>query len=324
MPSKIDWESQIGRRLKLRDLHVFMTIAQRGSMARAAEHLGVSQPAVSEIIANLEHALGVRLLDRTPQGVTPTVYGQEMIERSRAAFDELKQGITTIESLADPTVGAVRIGCASSLASTILSPVIQRFSQQYPRVQLHVQDVITSTLDLPELRERSLDLVLARLVRPRTQDESMNVDVLLNDEAVIAAGEQSRWADRQKIDIAELIDEPWILTRPSTWNHMVVAEAFRIRGLEMPTICLTTFSVDLRIDLLMSGRFITAMPRTVANVKARQFPLKILPVDLPKRPWPVELITLKHRTLSPVVQRFIEHLRDFASTMESGLEAPRV
>jgi DNA-binding transcriptional LysR family regulator len=94
MARKIDWESQIGRRLKLRDLHVFVTIVQRGSMAKAAEHLGVSQPAVSEIIADLEHAVGVRLLDRGPQGVTPTMYGQEMIERSRAAFDELKQGIT--------------------------------------------------------------------------------------------------------------------------------------------------------------------------------------------------------------------------------------
>ena len=105
MARKIDWESQIGRRLKLRDLHVFVTIVQRGSMAKAAEHLGVSQPAVSEIIADLEHAVGVRLLDRGPQGVTPTMYGQEMIERSRAAFDELKQGITAIEALADPTVG---------------------------------------------------------------------------------------------------------------------------------------------------------------------------------------------------------------------------
>src|SRR5262245_22139202 len=72
MARKIDWESQIGRRLRLRDLHVFFTVVQRGSMAKAAAHLGVSQPAVSEVIADLEHALGVRLLDRNSQGVEPT------------------------------------------------------------------------------------------------------------------------------------------------------------------------------------------------------------------------------------------------------------
>jgi len=238
MARKIDWESQIGRRFKLRDLHVFITVAKRGSMAKAAAQLGVSQPAVSEVIADLEHVIGVRLLDRSSQGVKPTVYGREMIERSRAVFDELKQGITTIESLADPSVGAVRIGCAESLFSPVLAPVIDRFSHQYPRVRFHVQDLITSTLDLPELRERSLDVVLARLTKPHAQDEDMNVEVLFDDEMVLAAGAQSPWARRREIDLAELVNERWILTRPGTWNHTTIAEALRARGLEMPTIFL--------------------------------------------------------------------------------------
>src|SRR5262249_57045671 len=81
MVRKIDWDNQIGRRLRLRDLHVFFTVVQRGSMAKAAAHLGVSQPAVSEVIGNLEHALGVRLLDRSPQGIEPTMYGRALIKR---------------------------------------------------------------------------------------------------------------------------------------------------------------------------------------------------------------------------------------------------
>jgi hypothetical protein len=76
MTSKVDWENQIGRRLKLRDLHVFFTAVQHGSMGKAAKQLGISQPAVSEVIADLEHSLGVRLLDRSPQGIEPTIYGR--------------------------------------------------------------------------------------------------------------------------------------------------------------------------------------------------------------------------------------------------------
>src|SRR5258708_39162612 len=90
MLRKIDWESQIGRRLRLRDLHVFHTVVQHHSMAKAAVVLGVSQPAVSEVIADLEHALGVRLLDRSPHGIEPTQYGNALLKRGIAVFDELK------------------------------------------------------------------------------------------------------------------------------------------------------------------------------------------------------------------------------------------
>ena len=110
MVRKIDWESQIGRRLRLRDLHVFSTVVQCGSMAKAAQQLGVSQPAVSEVIADLEHALGVRLLDRSSQGIEPTIYGDALLKRSVAVFDELKQSIRDIEFLSDATTGEVRIG----------------------------------------------------------------------------------------------------------------------------------------------------------------------------------------------------------------------
>ena len=84
MPPRIDWDSQLGRRMRLRDLHVFATTVRLGSMAKAAKELGVSQPAVSEVIAELEHTLGVQLLDRVPRGVEPTVYGSALLRRSVA------------------------------------------------------------------------------------------------------------------------------------------------------------------------------------------------------------------------------------------------
>src|SRR2546427_5517400 len=130
MLRKIDWESQIGRRLKLRDLHVFSTVVQRGSMAKAARQLGVSTPAVSEVIADLEHALGVRLVDRSAQGIEPTIYGDAILRRSVAVFDELKQGIRDIEFLSNPTTGEVRIACAEAPWYTFLPEITRRFLQR--------------------------------------------------------------------------------------------------------------------------------------------------------------------------------------------------
>jgi hypothetical protein len=86
--ASIQWERQIGRRLRLRDLFVFFTVVRSGSMAKAAAQLNVSPPSVSEIIADLEQALGVRLLDRSPQGVMTTLYGDALLKRGEAAFDE--------------------------------------------------------------------------------------------------------------------------------------------------------------------------------------------------------------------------------------------
>ena len=316
MARKIKWESQIGSRLKLRDLHVFSTVVQRGSMAKAAARLGISQPAVSEVVADLEHALSVRLLDRGPRGVEPTIYGRTLLKRSLAAFDELKQSIKDIESLADPTTGEVRIGCPESLAASILPPAIQRFSRQYPGVALNVKSVVSPMLDIPDLRERSLDIVIERMVRPLAIAgdglDGLNVEILFHDELVVVAGSQGRWAGRDHIDLAELVDEPWILAPPNSLSEKTIAQAFRGRNLDMPKRCLTTFSIHLRTNLLATGDYVTALPRSVISLNPNRQSLTVLPVDLPVRPWPVVLVTLRGRTLNPVVQRFIEHLRAVA------------
>jgi DNA-binding transcriptional LysR family regulator len=315
MFKKIDWESQIGRRLRLRDLHVFHAVVQHGSMAKAAAQLGVSQPAVSEVIADLEHALGVRLLDRSSQGVEPTMYGDALVKRSIAVFDELKQGVRDIENLADPEKGEIRVACSLAIAFTVIPHVIERFAEKYPRVVLHFDEMASAvTRTFPELRERKYDLVLARgsaLQGKVQQPDDLNVAVLFDDPLVIAAGMQTPWARRRKIDLAELVDEPWIMQAPETWNHQRLEEAFAACGLAMPKASVVTLSMPVLTHFLAKGRYITACPRSVAHFNA----LKVLPVDLPVRPWHVEVVTLKNRTLSPAAQRFIDCAREVARSL---------
>ena len=195
MAPKIDWESQIGRRLRFRDLHVLSVVVQRGSMAKAAAQLGVSQPSVSEVIADLEHALGVRLLDRSPKGIEPTVYASALLKRSLVAFDELKQGVRDIECLADPAVGEFRIGCPESVASSALPAIIQRLAAKHPRVLPHVDAGPTDAM-IGDLLDRRLDLVIAR-GRPTLADpgimDRLAVEVLFRDELAVVAGSQHRW-----------------------------------------------------------------------------------------------------------------------------------
>ena len=314
MARRIDWESQIGRRLRLRDLYVFSSVVRLGSMAKAAQELGVSQPAVSEVIADLEHGLGVKLLDRGPRGVSLTAYGDALEKRSIAAFDELKQGIRDIEFLADPTVGEVRIGCPESISAAILQPIIETFTQAYPRVVLEIDTVNTLSF-ARRLRDRELDVVLARGGWPFEDPQlvaDFNVDTLCDDELVIVVGERSPWARRRKVDIAELHVERWILTSGDRWNYQVITRAFRQRGLDTPNISIKTISVHVRANMVATGQFVTTFPRSVLDLYAGRFGLRILPVELPERSWPIKIATLKGRTMGPVVKQFIDCARTHA------------
>src|SRR5262245_27665829 len=161
MTKTVDWESRIGRRLRLRDLHVFFAVVQTGSMAGAAAQLRIKQPSVSKAIGDLEATLGVRLFDRSPRGVAPTMYGNELIKCGTVVFDELKQGVRSIEALADPTQGELRIACLAGVSATdILPAVIQRFRQDYPRVLLHVEDEPSLPSLLSALRDRRYDVAM--------------------------------------------------------------------------------------------------------------------------------------------------------------------
>src|SRR6478752_1580576 len=129
---------RIGRPIKLQDLHVLMAVVQTGSMNKAAVLLNTGQSAISRSIAELEHTIGVRLLDRNPQGVEPTRYGRALLDGGAAVFDDLRQALKNIEFLADPTAGEVRIGSTPLLAASFIPAVIDRLSRRYPRVVFHL------------------------------------------------------------------------------------------------------------------------------------------------------------------------------------------
>src|SRR5262245_52218097 len=118
------WDHRVGRRLTLRDLNILLAVAEAGSMAKGATRLAISQPAISRAIADMEHTLGVRLLDRSPQGIEPTQYGRALLKRGVAVFDELKQGVQDIEFLSDPGAGELQIGASTALMEAIVTTVI--------------------------------------------------------------------------------------------------------------------------------------------------------------------------------------------------------
>src|SRR5205814_1516755 len=140
------------------------------------------------------------------------------------------------------------------------------------------------------LRERNLDVAVFRFVKPLADEyfaEDLDVEILFHDQLVVVAGMQTRWARRRKIDLAELADEPSILTRPDTWHYLRVAEDFQSLGMDVPKVPLVTISTRVRANLVATGQYITTFPKSTFRLYADRFSLRALPIELRPAPWPV-------------------------------------
>ena len=310
----MQWTDRIGRRLKLRDLHIFLAVIEHGNLAKAAEILAISRPVVSKAIANLERTLGLRLLDRNPQGVEPTVFGHALHKRSVVIFDDLRLGVKELEFLADPRKGELQIGCSEYMAAGLVPAVINRLSRKHPKMLFQLELGDAASLQQRELPQRKVEFAIARMLAPAAEPE-MAAEVLFHERVFIAAGPGNKWAGRRKIALADLVDEPWMLAPPEMADGSPLVQAFRAQKLPVPQATVMALSLPLRNGLLATGRFLTVVPGSVLEFGAERTLLKALPVELPNWQLPVAIITLKNRTLSPVAQLFIETARAVAKPL---------
>ncbi|MDN5002093.1 LysR family transcriptional regulator [Bradyrhizobium sp. GCM10027634] len=304
---------RIGKRLKLQDLHVLMTVVQAGSMGKAALMLNTTQPNISRSIGGLEQAFGVRLLDRHQKGIEPTECGRALLDCGAAVFDELRQGVKSIESLADPTAGEVRIGSTAFLAASFVCALIDRLSRRHPRIRFQLVTGYIEALHR-DLSERKVDLLIVRSAGA-IADDRLRFEFLFEDHYVVVAGVTNRLARRRKIQFPELADEAWVLPPRESVIGSILLEAFRDAGLEYPYATVVTDSPHMRVSLLATGRFITVFPASALRFLAKEAALKVLPVDLPKARRPNGIVTLKDRALSPVARLVIDSAREFAKPM---------
>jgi DNA-binding transcriptional LysR family regulator len=309
-------KDRIGRRMKLQDLHVLMTVVQAGSMGKAADRLNITQPAISRSIAELEHTLGVRLLDRHRQGIEPTKFGRALLDCGVAVFDDLHQGVKNIEFLADPTAGEVRIGCNSILAASFISAVIDRLSRRYPQIVFHFVIAQIEVLHR-ELSERNVDVVIAQRLGP-IADDRLEFEFVFDSSFVVAAGAQNPWARRRRIGLPELVNELWTLPPRTNVMGSIAMEAFRASGVDYPRTTVFVLPTEVRINLLKTGRYLTILADFALRFPARRSEIKVLPVELPLARVPVGIVTLKNRTLSPVARLFIDAAHEVAKPLGKG------
>lgn len=307
---------QISRRLKLRHLNALVAVIEQGSMVKAAEQLGISQPVVSKAIADLEKLLGIQLFDRGgPQGIEPTVYGRALHKRSLAIFDGVRASISELDGLVDPYAGEVRIGATEAPATTLLPAVINRLSRLYPRIVFDVVLSDAETMIERDLRGRRVDMVIGRI--PENFADDLDVTVLYRDGLHVVAGMTHPLAKRRRIALADLVNERWVLPPSGHPICELIAGAFRRHGVPLPQSIVTVGSGPITHNLVADGQFLGVLGSSFIAFNDTQYPVKTLPVELVPV-WPVSVVMLKNRVVSPVAKLVLHCARELTEPLAQG------
>jgi DNA-binding transcriptional LysR family regulator len=306
----MQWEDRIGRRLKLRDLHTLQIVSEARSMAKASQRLGLSQPAISKAIMEMEQALGTRLLDRSSVGVELTASGQMLVDRTRLIFDEVRQGVKDIEHLNDPTKGEVRIGVTEPNASR-LAQAIAHLSRRYPGINYAVEVTDTTTM-MRLLRERSIDVALTRWTARNAADD-LRAEPLFKTQLAVMAAKQHPLMRARKLVLKDLMTERWTLSPPDSFLGQIVRETFSRSNLDLPVATVISISIYMRLTLLADGGFLSVLPRSMLQHPGDKTWLRALPVELRDPIANISAITLVKRRPAGAVKLFLEACRAAAA-----------
>ena len=307
--------------MELRDLHILLSVAQAVGMSRAADRLAISHPVVSKTITDLEHALGVRLLDRTPQGTELSSYGLALLNCGTIVFDELRRGIQEIAFLSDPTVGELQIGSAGPYIQGLIPAVIARLADRYPQIKLHVVDTDAVTL-CGMLRQRKVDLVIGR-VPSSIFGDALDFGISVRRAHVRGCGyHEPLVAASEKIGLAELCHEPWLLPELDNIAMALISDAFRNAGFTPPAAQVVSNSMTLRVRLVETGKFIAIVPDLNFAVWYRRMQIKkTLPIRLRMKAPSTVAMLLKNCTPNPIARLFIDELRAVVASSPKGIRS---
>ncbi len=298
----------------MRSLRLLLAVARSGSILKAANEVGLSQPALSKSIADLEGTFGVRLFDRTNRGVTPTPQGDILLRRATGVFEELRQAIDELGFLRDASHGELRIGGTPALCAGLLPHAIGTILEQRANFRFHVAELESKKL-AGEVLARSLDFGLGR-EHAAGESSELVFDRLFDDRVFIVGGAKHPLAARASVLLEEAARHQWVL--PATEGSMMaeLGNEFRRQRLELPRSVVTTMSMLVRYELIATNRFLTVMYGSVLRFGSARGFLRVLPIDVPVG-IPIGMIRLKKRTLAPSAELFMQTAREAVRPMRS-------
>ncbi|AMM16223.1 LysR family transcriptional regulator [Burkholderia sp. PAMC 28687] len=299
-------------RLKTRQLLLLAAMEEEGNVRRAAEILGMTQPAASRLLKELEDVLEVRLFDRTPHGMHPTLYGEVMIRHARMVLSNLSQAHDEIAALRAGLVGQVQIGAIAAAAATMVPLAIARVKASYPQLQIWLQ-VETSDVMLPLVAQGHLDIMVGRVLERQGQfKDAVRYEPIAEEPLCVVVRPGHPLASASTLTMADIVSEGWVLHPPGSVLRHRFDMVFSQIGLAAPDNVVNTNNIVAISGILLQSDMLAVMPEEVARQYEEFGTLKRLAIELPCRMDAFGIITRQTRLLSPAATVVLRALHDAA------------
>jgi DNA-binding transcriptional LysR family regulator len=289
--------------MKLNTLRALIAAIEEGSLRSAARRLGVSQPALTKMIRELERELATTLLQRSTTGVVATAQGMVLYERARAADRELGQAVEQIRQLGGEMSGSLTIGAVPLAVMLLVPETLRIFGAEFPRIQLRISEELYIE-QLTRLRKGEVDIALGPLPEHLPPGE-FAVETLLPIGMVIVVRKGSPHARARRL--AELADARWVYTGASAESGYAKT-LFERHGLKPPPAGALVNSTLGLLSIVASGSCIGLLPYQIAMHPFAQQHLDIVPVAEGPLRLTLGALARSDAALKPAVRHFLAHL----------------
>jgi DNA-binding transcriptional LysR family regulator len=300
--------------LKTRQLALLVRLDEERSLVRAAATTGLTQPAASKLLRQIESALDVKLFDRHARGMTPTCYGEILVRHARLALSELGLAREEIVALKSGLSGKATIGTVLSPGTNLVPMAVVRMKRQYPGILASVE--IGSSRELVrKVLQADLDMVVGRILDCSRADELVYEPLAADEPHAIIASAQHPLAGRKDLQLEHLIEQPWILPPAGSLVRDKLTDMFVQHGLSRPTNIIESDCLPVITSLLRNSNMVVALPEEAVQSCCEAGIMTVLVRNLPLSVGAFGLITRRHHKLSPGAQIMLSTLREEAAKL---------
>jgi LysR family pca operon transcriptional activator len=298
-------------------LQCFLEVARQGSLARAAEVLAISQPAVSKTLKELEDVLQARLFERSKQGVTPTAAGLAFLRYAGPSVQALREGVRSLRS-GEHEAGQLRLGVLSTVESSLIPDVVRRLHERHPALVISVATGQSTDL-LDKLRAGDLDLVVGR-VSDSPRIEGLTFEHLYSESMILVVRPEHPLLQAPLRDAAVLADYPVVVPLAGTIIRRYANSLFVQCGIGLPSQRLETISVALSRRYVQSCDAVWVAPLDAVRQDLLRGELFELDIGLREPGGSVGICSNPSATLSLASQWCCETLREAAKDYRDTLD----
>jgi len=295
-------------RLKLRQLNLLAALGEVGSLHKAAAQLGMTQPAATRLLRELEETMEAPLFERSSRGLHPTDMGRLLIRHATMFVSGIDHIQEEAHALKAGNAGSLKIGLFPGAWPLLLPRAIMLLKQQTPRIEIEIQDGTQEAL-LTALRAGTVQVIIGRTPDGEAAKD-LTFDVVLRETfSVVCRREHPSLTSAGTHTLADLIDHRWILPLPQTPLRDGVNLQWLSQCGRLPTDIIESVSVTTNLALLWESDYVALMPKSIARYYTDKQLVDILVDTVPGLVGPVSMITLATAARAKQVERFADALR---------------